>query len=445
MSTACQRQLTSSTFPGMGLSMGCVSGRYMVKLTVKGISGLLKSGKRGYAGDGGNLYFKFSADGKGSWIFRYKWQGKSRDMGLGSYPDTSLAEARASALAERLKLKSGADPLSEREAAREAHRAVERAAEAKRHSFKSLALEYHRAHSGKHSEKWRNGWVRKMEKYAFPLIGDLTAAAVGVEHVQNILNPLWGEKTRTADEVRGQIEQVLDAAKARGLRVGENPARWRGNLEHLLSRDAKKAARKREHFAAMKWSELPVLMAKLRKEDTLPSFAAQLLILTGARAHMARFASWGEFNFESKNWVLSAERMKARKAFAIPLSEQVIDMLAKIPRVEGSPFLFPGRGKSGVMHANAVRTLLHGMKHADITRHGFRSTFRDWAAENTDYPREVCEMALAHDERDQTEGAYSRTDFLEKRRPLMQEWADYSTTTLATQQNSAEQMQRSPV
>ena len=284
-----------------------------------------------------------------------------------------------------------------------------------------------------------------MENYAFPLIGDLTAAAVGVEHVQNILNPLWGEKTRTADGVRGQIEQVLDAAKARGLRVGENPARWRGNLEHLLSRDAKKAVRKREHFAAMKWSELPVLMAKLRKEDTLPSFAAQLLILTDVRAHMARFACWGEFNFESKNWVLSAERMKARKAFAIPLSEQVIDMLAKIPRVEGSPFLFPGRGKSGVMHANAVRTLLHEMKHADITLHGFRSTFRDWAAENTDYPREVCEMALAHDERDQSEGSYSRTDFLEKRRPLMQEWADYSTTTLATQQNSAEQMQRSPV
>jgi integrase len=199
-------------------------------------------------------------------------------------------------------------------------------------------------------------------------------------------------------------------------------------LEHLLSRDAKKAARKREHFAAMKWSELPVLMAKLRKDDTLPSFAAQLLILTGARAHMARFACWEEFDLESKTWVLSAERMKARKAFAIPLSDQVLGMLAKIPRIEGSAFLFPGRGKSGVMHANAVRTLLHGMKHADITRHGFRSTFRDWASESTSYPREVCEMALAHDERDQTEGAYSRTDFLEKRRPLMQEWAEYASS-----------------
>ena len=245
--------------------------------------------------------------------------------------------------------------------------------------------------------------------------------------MQKILNPIWGEKTRTADEVRGQIEQVLDAAKARGLRAGENPARWRGNLEHLLSRDAKKAARKRQHFAAMKWCELPVLMAKLREDETLPSFAAQLLILTGARAHMVRFACWGEFDFESKTWVLSAERMKARKAFAIPLSEQVISMLAKIPRVEGSPYLFPGRGKSGVMHANAVRTLLHGMKHADITRHGFRSTFRDWAAEKTDYPREVCEMALAHDERDQTEGAYSRSDFLDKRRLLMNDWSIFTT------------------
>ena len=268
-----------------------------------------------------------------------------------------------------------------------------------------------------------------MEKYAFPSIGDLPAEAVEVDHVQKIMNPIWGEKTRTADEVRGQIEQVLDAAKARGLRAGENPARWRGNLEHLLSRDAKKAARKRQHFAAMKWAEFPVLMAKLQKDDALPSFAAQLLYLTGARAHMVRFAFWEEFDFESKTWVLSAERMKARKAFAIPLSEQVLDVLAKIPRVEGSSFLFPGRGKSGVMNANPVRTLLHLMKHADITRHGFRSTFRDWAAENTNYAREVCEMALAHDERDQTEGAYSRTDFLEKRRPLMQEWADYASAS----------------
>jgi integrase len=410
----------------MGLSMGWVFGGYMVELTVKGIAGLLKSGKRGYAGDGGNLYFKYSVDGKGSWIFRYKWNGKSRDMGLGSYPDISLPDARANALEARRVLNAGADPLSEREAAREAHRAVERAAEAKRHSFKSLALEYHQAHSGKHSEKWRKGWVRKMEKYAFPSIGDLPAEAIAVEHVQGLLSPIWSEKTRTADEVRGQIEQVLDAAKARGLRVGENPARWRGNLEHLLSRDAKKAARKRQHFAAMKWSELPGLMANLRGCETLASFAARLLILTGARAHMVRFARWEEFDFDSKIWMLSAERMKARKAFVIPLSKQVISILAEIPRVEASPFLFPGRGKSGVMHANAVRALMHGLGHDGITRHGFRSTFRDWAAENTNHAREVCEMALAHDERDQTEGAYSRTDFLEKRRPLMQEWADFA-------------------
>lgn len=411
----------------MGLGMGCGFGGDMVKLTVKGIAGLLKSGKRGYAGDGGNLYFKYGIDGKGSWIFRYKRNGKSRDMGLGAYPDISLSDARADALSARQMLNAGIDPLMEREAAREAHRVVERAAEARRHSFKSLALEYHQAHSGKHSEKWRKGWVRKMEKYAFPFIGDLYTESIDVEHLQRLLIPIWSEKNRTADEVRGQIEQVLDAAKARGLRVGENPARWRGNLEHLLSRDAKKAARKRQHFAAMKWSELPLLMAKLRVDDTLASFAARLLILTGARAHMVRFARWDEFDFDSSIWVLSAERMKARKAFVIPLSQQVMSMLKEIPRVEGSPFLFPGRGKSGVMHANAVRALLHGMKHSDVTRHGFRSTFRDWAAENTDHPREICEMALAHDERDQTEGAYSRTDFLEKRRPLMQEWANYAT------------------
>lgn len=168
------------------------------------------------------------------------------------------------------------------------------------------------------------------------------------------------------------------------------------------------------------------------EDDTLPSFAAQLMTLTGARAHMVRFARWEEFDFDFKIWVLSAERMKARKAFAIPLSEQVIEKLAKVARIEGSSYLFPGRGKSGVMHANAVLTLLHRIEQADITRHGFRSTFRDWAAENTDHSREVCEMALAHDERDQTDETYSRTDFLEKRRPLMQEWADYALASNIT-------------
>lgn len=248
-------------------------------------------------------------------------------------------------------------------------------------------------------------------------------------HVLKLLQPIWATKTRTADEVRGQIEQILDAAKARGLREGENPARWRGHLDNLLSRAEKKKARKREHFPAMPWQDVPKLMHQLKANTTAPSLAAQLLIMTAARAHMVRFARWAEFDFEARTWSLPDERMKTRIAFTIPLADEVIDCLEAIPRIGDSPYLFPGHGKSGAMHANAVRNLLHEMGYKSITRHGFRSSFRDWAGECTNYPREVCEMALAHDERDQTEGAYSRTDFLAKRRELMIKWARYLIST----------------
>ncbi|MCY1447456.1 Prophage integrase IntA [compost metagenome] len=166
-------------------------------------------------------------------------------------------------------------------------------------------------------------------------------------------------------------------------------------------------------------------MTKLGTNTTPASLAAQLLIMTSARAHMVRFARWDEFDLEASTWSLPDERMKMRVAFIVPLADAVVKLVRSIPRIEGSPYLFPGQGKTGVMHANAIRALLHGMAYEHITRHGFRSSFRDWAGECTNYPREVCEMALAHDERDQTEGAYSRTDFLDKRRALMVEWAKF--------------------
>lgn len=247
-----------------------------------------------------------------------------------------------------------------------------------------------------------------------------------------MLQPIWIGKTRTADEVRGQIEQLLDAAKARRLRDGDNPARWRGHLDNLLSKAEKKKARKRQHFPAMKWQDVPGLIAKLAQSETRAAAAARLLILTGARAQMVRLAAWDEFDLKAGVWSLPAERMKMRQAFDIPLAPEVVELLQGLPRVEGSPYLFPGQGKSGVMHANAIRNLLHGLGHDDVTRHGFRSSFRDWANERTHYPREVCELALAHDERDQTEAAYSRSDFLEKRRALMADWAKYATKPTAS-------------
>jgi len=264
-----------------------------------------------------------------------------------------------------------------------------------------------------------------LELYAFKQIGKLPAEDIDTAQVLKVLQPIWTTKSRTADEVRGQIEQILDAAKARGLRTGENPARWRGHLDNLLSRSEKKKARKREHFKALRWQLVPSLMAPLRENTTPASLAAQLLILTSARAHMVRFARWDEFDFSANTWSLPNERMKMRVAFVIPLAAAVTDLVKSIPRIDGSPYLFPGQGKTGVMNANAIRNLLHSIGHTDITRHGFRSSFRDWASECTHYPREICEMALAHDERNQTEGAYSRSDFLDKRRLLMNEWAEF--------------------
>ena len=397
----------------------------MGKLNPKQVENLRESGT--YE-DGDGLRLIVRASGSKSWLLRYQIAGRRRDMGLGSYPEVSLKEARLTAAGHRKQLASGIDPMAVRDAQREAEREAQRAKEAQRVTFQGLAMDYHTAHSATWSEKWRKGWLRKLELYAFPIIGKKSAGDIETEDVLRVLQPIWGSKTRTADEVRGQIEQVLDAAKARKLRKGDNPARWRGHLDNLLSRAEKKKARKREHFAAMKWQDIPALMTALAGRDSRAAVAARLMIFTGARAQMIRLAAWDEFDLESGIWSLPALRMKMRKAFEIPLAPPVVEMLKSLPRTEGSPFLFPGQGKTGAIHANAVRTLLHSLGHDDITRHGFRSSFRDWANERTHYPREVCELALAHDERDQTEAAYSRSDFLEKRRALMAEWAQFITT-----------------
>ncbi|MFU0840526.1 MAG: Integrase [Pseudomonas fragi] len=399
----------------------------MGKLNPKQVENLIEPGT--YE-DGDGLRLIVKSTGRKSWLLRFQLDGRRREMGLGAYPEISLKNARIEANSKRRQLIDGVDPLAARDLERATQREAQRASEAKQLKFETLAKDYWAAHGGTWSEQWRKGWIRKLELYAFSHIGKLSAEQISTEHILKVLQPIWATKTRTADEVRGQIEQILDAAKSRGLRDGENPARWRGHLSNLLSRTEKKKARKRQHFAAMPWQEVPALMARLKANNQPASLAAQLLILTSARAHMVRFARWDEFDLDAGTWSLPDERMKMRIAFVIPLADQVLELLKVIPRIDGSPFLFPGQGKSGVMHVNGIRTLLHDMGHEDITRHGFRSSFRDWAGECTHYPREVCEMALAHDERDQTEGAYSRSDFLDKRRALMNDWAEFLSSTI---------------
>jgi len=401
----------------------------MAKLTARAVEKLIRAAVPGTTGDGQGLYLQIAKNGTASWLFRYQLHGKRRNMGLGPCADVTLAEARNRAADARRLLTVDRDPLAARDEERVAPREAQRLKEARRITFETLAKEYLQAHGGGWSDKWRKGWLRKLELHAFNRIGKLPAYEIGVEQVLRVLQPMWSTKTRTADEVRGQIEQILDAAKVRGLREGENPARWRGNLDNLLSRAEKKKARIREHFPAMRWQDVPALMAKLTIcENVRDSAAARLLIFTGARLHMVRFASWEEFDLPAGIWSLSAERMKMRESFDIPLAPEVVALLQSLPRTE-SPYLFPGQGRARVIHQNAIRNLLHSLGHTDITRHGFRSSFRDWAGDRTTYSRQVCELAIAHDDRDQTEGAYSRSDFLEKRRPLMADWARYCAGT----------------
>ncbi len=409
----------------------------MGKLTVKGIESIIKAGVPGKTGDGDSLYLQLNRAGVPSWIFRYKFSGKSREMGLGRFPVVSLAEARLLAADQKRLLLKGTDPL----AVRDSERAAEREAKSKENvlTFKCLAIEYREAQGSQWSEKWFKNWLGDLERYAFHHIGDLPPQAIETSHLLAVLKPIWERINRTADDIRGRIEQVLDYAKAHGYRQGENPARWKGHLENLLSKAAKKTARERKHYASLDWRNVPELMEKLAlKADESRSLggcvsrdvaATRLLIITGVRSHMVRFAAWENMDFAAKTWRIPADKMKRMLAFDVPLPPAAINILKSLPRYPGNPWVFPGDGeKHPVMHANAMRNILHGMGYNDITRHGFRASFRNWSSECTNYPREVCEMVLAHDERKETEKAYHHSDYLEKRRVLMTEWAAYVTS-----------------
>ncbi|MEA1605585.1 tyrosine-type recombinase/integrase [Pseudomonas spirodelae] len=378
--------------------------------------------------DGEGLRLVVKSAGTKSWIFRFQLDGKRRDMGLGGYPKVSLKVARAKAGALTAQLVGGADPLAARDAERTAKRQALQEKASRSTTFEALANEYLEIHGRNWSEGWRDDWNRKLRLYVLNHIGNLPPSDIGTEQVLKILRPIWSSKTRTADEVRSQIERVLDAAKAHGLREGENPARWRGHLDNLLSKSDKKAARKGQRFPAMKWKDVPELMLKLADDERRDSFAIRLLLLTGARAGTVRFAPWVEFDLTNAVWSIPADRMKTGVAFDIPLSPAAVALLQGIPRIDGSPYLFPGKGKTGVMHKGAMRLFLHGIGHADITNHGFRSSFRTWASDCTKFDKELCELALAHDQRTKTEGAYDRSDFFEKRRELMTAWGQFITT-----------------
>ena len=288
------------------------------------------------------------------------------------------------------------------------------------------------AYIAAHEASWRNAkhrqqWRNTLDTYADPILGKLPVAQVEVGDVMRVLEPLWREKTETASRLRGRIESVLDYATARGWRSGENPARWRGHLDNLLPARSKVA--KVEHHAALPWREIGAFMAALAEEEGVSALALRFAILTAARTGEVIGARWSEIDMQAAVWTVPADRMKAAREHRVPLSDAALDVLREVAKLRTEPeadgFVFPG-GKAGKpLSSMALLMLLRRMERGDLTAHGFRSTFRDWCAEATNYPREVAEAALAHTLRDKTEAAYQRGDLMEKRRRLMAEWATF--------------------
>jgi integrase len=368
--------------------------------------------KPGRYGDGGNLWLQVRTARHKSWLFRYTINGRAREMGLGAFPDVSLAEARDRARFARLAVSAGRDPLDERRN----QRAELRRAEAATKTFKECALALIASREATWGRESYRQWTSTLSEHAYPVFGNLPVAAIDTPLVMKAVEPLWKRAQVTADRLRQRIEAVLDWATAGGYRSGDNPARWRGHLQHLLPDIAKV-----EHLAALPYTDVPAFMAALRAREGVAPRALEFTILTAVRTGESLGAQWDEIADDV--WTVPATRTKIRKDHAVPLVPAVLKLLDGLPREGG--FVFPGwRGDGRPLERHAMADLMKAMG-VTVTVHGFRSSFRDWAAECTSYPREVCEMALAHSIPNRIEASYRRGDLLEKRRRLMNEWSKY--------------------
>lgn len=383
---------------------------------------------RGYFADGGNLYFRVAPSGARGWIFRFGLGGRTRDMGLGAYPVIGLAAARDLAQKFRALTKEGVDPIERRRA----DRAAQRVASAKNLTFDECARTYIQDHeAGWRNAKHRRQWSSTLERYASPVFGKLPVAAIDTGLVMRVLKPVWYTKTETASRLRGRIELVLDWARVRGYRSGENPARWKGSLDQLLP--AKTKVRPVKHHAALPYSELGAFMADLRERPDDAAQALEFTILTAARTNETIGAQRVEIDKREKAWNVPGSRMKGGRDHRAPLSKRALAILETNGATRtGGDFIFEGRKPGRPLSNMAMLNLLERMGRADLTVHGFRSTFRDWAAELTNFQNEVVEMALAHIVDNKTEAAYRRGDLFDKRRRLMDAWADYCASGAAS-------------
>lgn len=392
----------------------------MPRFTTIGLRKMTTPGRYG-DGVGSGLWLQVRTPENRSWLFRFTFDGRSRDMGLGPLDTVSLAEARDMAAAARRLVRDGIDPIAHRRTAKEERWAALQAA-----TFTECAALYVEAHAA----GWRNAkhgaqWMATLDAYAFPVFGSVPVASVVTAHVLRALEPIWREKPETASRVRGRIEAILDYAKSRGWRTGENPARWKGHLANLLPSRAKLAPV--QHHAALPWPEMPAFMTALRAQSGTAAQALQFAILTGARTGEAIGATWGEVDLGGAAWTIPGQRMKGAREHRVPLSGPALAILGArhATRLDdrATAFVFPGGREGRPLSGMAMTALLRRMGRGDITVHGFRSTFRDWASEATSYPREVAEAALAHAVRDKVEAAYRRGDLFEKRRAMLAEWA----------------------
>ncbi len=393
----------------------------LTALTVSRVS------KRGYYADGGGLYLQISPSGAKSWVFRFKSEGRLREMGLGPAHTITLAEAREHANDCRKQRLRAIDPIE----ARHGEKAVAKLNAAKAMTFRQCAEAYIEAHkAGWKSPKHAAQWSATLQTFAYPIFGDLPVQSIDVALVTKALERIWQTKTETASRVRGRIELVLDWATVRGHRQGDNPARWRGHLDKLLPQRSK--VQKVEHHAALPYAETGAFMQNLREQDSISALAFEFLILTATRTGEVIGATWKEIDLDAALWTIPGERMKASREHRIPLSLPALTILKRLRAQRSGEFIFPGAKPTKPLSSMALLMLLRRMNRADLTVHGFRSTFRDWAAERTNFPREVAEHALAHSLPDKVEAAYRRGDQYEKRRQLMDAWAKFCERPEAT-------------
>ncbi|WP_146347962.1 tyrosine-type recombinase/integrase [Phaeobacter marinintestinus] len=368
----------------------------------------VKAAKPGRHGDGRGLFLYVKPSGARSWVLRYQVQGRRRDLGLGPYPDVSLAMARERASEARRLIVMGDDPITKKQ-------------QAKPKTFRDAALELIESkRPGWKNAKHAAQWTSTLEAYAFPKLGEMQVAKIETADVIAALKPIWAKKPETANRVRQRIEAVVDYASALGIRAGDNPARWRGHLDNLLPKPTKMRAVK--HHPALPHAEIAAFMATLEQRSGVAARALAYTILTAARSGETRGMTWAEIDLEAGIWTIPAQRMKAGKEHRVPLTDAAIALLGNMR--DADSLVFESEAKKGKPISDMTMTaVLRRMGRNDITVHGFRSTFRDWAGETTGFPREVIEAALAHGIKDKAEAAYARSDLFDKRRNLLEAWS----------------------